>query len=104
MIAVDLVAAAKAGNDAKFEDADARWSANAVKIAGLLSGANPHWPKKDVIELLNVHLSLTKGEAVAGLQKNWGADVQAFDDIFTEINTVADTLSCGIMAQFPDRF
>ncbi|MCI4348240.1 MAG: hypothetical protein L3J97_06455 [Thermoplasmata archaeon] len=104
MIAVDLVAAAKSGNDAKFKDADARWTANAAEIAGLLSGANPHWPKKDVIDLLNLHLKLTKGEAVARLQKDWKADVQAFDDIFTEINTVADTLSAGIMAQFPGKF
>ena len=104
MIAVDLVAAAKAGNDAKFKDADSRWSANVVEIAGLLSGANPHWPKKDVLDLLNLHLNLTKGEAVARLKKDWKADVQAFDDIFTEINTVADTLTAGIIAQFPAKF
>jgi len=104
LIAVDLVAAAKAGNDAKFREADARWTANVVEIAGLLSGANPHWPKKDVVDLLTLHLNLTKGEAVARLKKDWKADVQAFDDIFTEINTVADTLTGGIIAQFPDRF
>lgn len=104
MIAVDLVAAAKAGDDPKFKAADAKWTANAADIAGLLSGANPNWPKKDVVDLLNLHLKLTKGEAVARLQKNWAADVQAFDDIFTEINTVADTLSMGIMKQFPAKF
>jgi hypothetical protein len=104
MIAVDLIAAAKAGDDAKFKDADARWTSNAADIAGLLSGANPNWPQKDVVDLLNLHLKLTKGEAVARLQKNWKADVQAFDDIFTEINTVADTLSSGIMKQFPAKF
>ena len=104
MIAVDLIAAAKSGNDGKFKDADSRWTANAAEIAGLLSGANPNWPKKDVTDLLNLHLKLTKGEAVARLQKDWKADVQAFDDIFTEINTVADTLSSGIMKQFPAKF
>jgi hypothetical protein len=104
MIAVDLVSAAKSGDDAKFKDADSRWSANVVEIAGLLSGANPHWPKKDVLDLLNLHLTLTKGEAVARIKKDWKADVQAFDDIFTEINTVADTLTAGIMAQFPSKF
>jgi hypothetical protein len=104
MIAVDLIAAAKAGNDAKFKDADARWTANAADIATLLSGANPNWPKKDLVDLLNLHLNLTKGEAVARLKKDWKADVQAFDDIFTEINTVADALTGGIMRQFPDKF
>jgi hypothetical protein len=104
LIAVDLVAAAKSGDTTKFNDADARWTANIGEIAGLLSGANPHWPKKDVLDLLSLHLKLTKGEAVARLQKDWKADVQAFDDIFTEINTVADTLSSGILQQFPQRF
>lgn len=104
MIAVDLVAAAKSGDDARFKDADAKWTANADALAGLLSGANPHWPKKDVVDLLNLHLSLTKGEAVARLKKDWKSDVQAFDDIFTEINTVADTLTAGLIQQFPNRF
>jgi len=104
LIAVDLVSAAKAGDNARFQDADHRWSSNVEEIAGLLSGANPNWPKKDVLDLLNLHLKLTKGEAVARLQKDWAADVRAFDDIFTEINTVADTLTDGIVAQFPARF
>jgi hypothetical protein len=104
LIAVDLVAAAKSGDQAKFRDGDDRWTANIGEIATLLSGANPHWPKKDVLDLLALHLKLTKGEVVARLQKEWKADVQAFDDIFTEINTVADTLTAGIMQQFPTKF
>jgi len=104
LIAVDLVAAAKAGDNAKFKDADARWSNNVVEIAGLLSGANPHWPKKDLVDLLNLHLGLTKGEAVARLKKDWAADVQAFDDIFVEINTIADALTAGVVQQFPGQF
>jgi hypothetical protein len=31
-------------------------------------------------------------------------DVEAFDQIFTEIMTVADVLGDGIVKQFPDRF
>ncbi len=104
LIAVDLIAAAKAGDDAKFKNADARWTANVAEIATVLSGVNPHWPKKDLVDLLTLHLNLTKGEAVARLKKDWKADVQAFDDIFTEINTVADALTAGIMKQFPAKF
>jgi hypothetical protein len=57
-----------------------------------------------VRDLLGQHLSLTKGEAVARLQEDWDADVAAFDDIFTEILTMADALTDGIVAQFPERF
>lgn len=104
MIAVDLLAAAKAGDDARFQEEDRKWSNNAGDIATLLSGANPYWPKSDVFDLLATHLKLTKDEAVARLTGKWDDDVAAFDDIFTEILTVADTLTAGIVAQFPDRF
>lgn len=104
MIAVDLLNAAKAGDDPKFQQEDAKWTSNANEIAGLLSSANPNWPKRDVVDLLALHLKLTKDEAVARLTGKWDDDVTAFDDIFTEINTVADTLSNGIIKQFPDKF
>lgn len=104
LIAVDLVEAAKAGDTQTFALADAKWTANAEQIADLLSGANPNWPKADVVDLLGLHLSLTKQEVVARLEENWDADVEAFDQIFTEILTVADVLADGIIKQFPDRF
>jgi hypothetical protein len=104
MIAVELVAAAKSGDQTKFASEDAEWTKNAEDIATFLSGANPNWPKKDVIDLLALHLSLTKGEVVARLKKNWDDDVKAFDDIYTEINTLADTLTEGILKQFPNKF
>ncbi len=104
MIAVDLVGAAIAGDSERFALEDKRWDDNADEIAAFLSGANPNWQAKDVRDLLGQHLSLTKGEAVARLEKNWDADVAAFDDIFTEILTMADALSEGIIMQFPERF
>src|SRR6186997_2107731 len=104
MIAVDLVAAAKSGDDAAFARHDARWTDNIGDIARFLSGANPNWPEKDVLDLLALHLKLTKDEAVARLQGDWAADIRAFDDIFTEIMVLADALNDGIVAQFPDRF
>lgn len=104
MIAVDLVAAAKSGDQAAFATHDGRWTANIQEIASFLAGANPNWPEKDVFDLLALHLKLTKDEAVARISADWAADIKAFDDIFTEIMVVADTLYDGIVAQFPDRF
>lgn len=104
MIAVDLIEAAKSGNDKEFEVQDKKWSQNAEEIATFLSGANPNWPKGDVLDLLNQHLSLTKNEVVARLSSKWDEDVIAFDDIYTEIMTLSDALSEGILKQFPDRF
>ena len=104
MIAVDLVAAAKSGNQAAFAMHDARWTANAEAIAAFLAGANPNWPENDVLDLLALHLKLTKDEAVARISADWISDVKAFDDIFTEIMVLADALHDGIVAQFPERF
>ena len=104
MIAVDLVAAAKTNDQNRFAQEDHKWTKNAEEIATFLSGANSNWTKADLVDLLGQHLSLTKAEAVARLTKDWEADVKAFDDIFTEIRTVADTLSGGIIMQFPNKF
>lgn len=104
MIAVDLVADAKGGDDPKFAKDDAAWTENAAEIARFLAGANPNWPEKDVMDLLALHLQLTKGEVVARLKKDWNAAVKAFDDIFTEIMVLADALYDGLVAQFPDKF
>jgi hypothetical protein len=104
MIAVDLIAAAKSGDQKKFGIEDAKWTKNVEEIAAFLSGANPNWPRKDVVDLLMLHLNLTKVEVVARLNKKWDDDIKAFDDIFTEILTVADTLTDGLIKQFPDKF
>ena len=105
MIAVELIKAAKASDDRKFGEYDKKWDDNAHQIAKFLSSADPkNWPEAAVYDLLDQHLRLTKGEVVARLKKDWAADVKAFDDIFTEIMVVADTLDDGLVAQFPARF
>jgi hypothetical protein len=104
LIAVELIDAAKSGEQEKFQEQDAAWDRNAREIAAFLSGANPNWPEGDVYDLLNLHLTLTKNEVVARLEKNWDADIAAFDGIFTEILTVADALSDGLVKQFPEKF
>ena len=104
MIAVDLLAAAKAGDNDQFAVSDQKWEVSAHDIARFLAGANPHWPEEDTFDLLALHLKLTKASAVARLTGDWTADVKAFDDIFTEIIVVADTLSEGITKAFPEQF
>jgi len=103
-IAVDLVAAAKAGDNARVAEADRRWHANANDLATFLSGANPNWPKATVLSMLNQHLALTTQEATARLQGRWADDQAAFDGIFNQILGMADALSDGIVKQFPAKF
>jgi hypothetical protein len=102
-IAVDLIKAAKAGNKAGQQQADGRWQQNAVQIAELLSKANPHWPKDTLVDMMKKHLSTTTNEVVARLNKNWEADVRAFDEVYDHILHMADALSEGIVKQFPGK-
>ena len=104
LIAVELVASAKAGDEAAFATHDRKWTQNAADIAEFLASANSYWPEKVVVDLLTLHLSLTKEEAVARLNKDYQKDIEIFDQILTEILTLADALSEGIVKQFPERF
>jgi len=105
LIAADLIAAAKTGDQAKVAAEQTRWQANADDIATLLSKANPRqWKRSEVRAMLNEHLRLTTDEVVARLQGRWAADVAAYDRIHHHALGMADTLSAGLVAQFPARF
>lgn len=103
-IAVELVAAAKAGDNAKVASVDQRWKNNAGDIATFLSGANPNWSRADLVAMLNEHLRLTTNEATLRLQKRWSEDVANFDQIFDQSTHMADALANGIIKQFPGKF
>jgi len=105
LIAADLIAAAKAGNADEVAAQQARWHQNAVDIAALLNSVNPRFWKQDaVLAMLDEHLRLTTDEVVARLQGDWAADVASYDRIHHHALGMADTLSTGIIEQFPRRF
>jgi len=105
VIAAEVVAAAKASDTAKLQDASKRWNANADEIATFLSGANPKaWPLADMKKMMHEHLELTTAEAVARLHGDWSADIAAYDKVHMQILHMADMLSAGIISQFPKKF
>ncbi len=104
LVAADLVAAAKAGDDALVSSAAAAWYANADEIAELLAAANPHWSVDTLRDMMRMHLDQTLTEASARLGGDWDADVAAYDEIHHHILSMADTLADGIIEQFPRRF
>ncbi len=105
LIAADLLAAAKAGDTAAFDDAKTRWYANADDIATFLSAANPkNWPLAEMKMMMKEHLDGTLQEASARLAGNWDADIAAYDAVHVQILGMADMLAEGIIKQFPDRF
>jgi hypothetical protein len=105
LIAADVVAAARAGDEQKLADAQARWHANADDIAEVLASVNPRfWKLATMQEEMRTHLNLTTQEVVARLQEDWDADVAAYDRIHDHILHMSDLLSDGLVGQFPKRF
>jgi hypothetical protein len=103
--AVALLQAAKAGDQALIAQRSDEWYANANEIADFLSHANPrNWPRKKMRRMMNTHLDQTLSEAVNRLGGNYDADVRDYDKIHHHILRMADTLSKGIIKQFPRRF
>jgi hypothetical protein len=103
-IAVDVIKAAKAGDNAGLKQADAKWQQNATAIADFLSKANPHWPQATLADMMKTHLSTTTDEVTARLNKKWDEDVIAFDAVYNHILKMSDALAEGIVRHFPDKF
>jgi hypothetical protein len=103
--AAELVAAAKANDTAKMQDANRRWFANADAIAAFLSGANPkNWPAAEMQQMMHDHLNLTTAEVQARLKGDWAGDIAAYDKVHEQILRMADMLSAGIVSQSPAKF
>jgi hypothetical protein len=105
LIAADLIAVARKGDQAGIASEQARWTANADQIATLLNKANPRsWKLGAMKTMMRDHLRLTTNEVVARLQGKWTADVRSYDRIHLQILHMADMLSDGLVKQFPARF
>jgi hypothetical protein len=101
----ELVMASKANDTAKANEAQTRWSANADSIATFLSGANPsNWPEAEMKQMMHDHLTLTAEEATAQLHSDWSGSIAAYDKVHTQILSMADMLTDGIVKQYPDKF
>ena len=105
VIAADLLKAAKANNQADFNNANSKWFRNADDIAMFLSTANPNnWPFEDLKKMMHEHLNLTTKEAVARIKNDYKGDIEAYDKTRAELLEMSDMLATGIIIQFPDKF
>jgi hypothetical protein len=103
--AVTLLQAAKAGDQAAFDAANAAWYANGAEIAQFMNGANPeNWPLDHATHHMTMHLDLTLQEAANRLGGRFAADIADCDAVHDAILEMADFLSLGIINQFPKQF
>ena len=105
-IAGEILEAVKTGNSAAYQDANARWYANAHDIAVFFSQTldPPVGSLAEMDAMMKGHLDATTAEVVARLQGDWAGDVAAYDKVHEQALEMADMLSDGIIANFPAKF
>lgn len=98
-----VVDAAKSNNKADLDKYNKLWYKNADDIADFLSGANPNLSNSELKDMLHKHLDFVTAQVVAIINKNWKADVEAYDKGEDHMIKFADVLSEGIIKQFPEK-
>lgn len=101
---VEVLRAAKVGDEGAEERATDRAERNAAKIADFLSQANPNWSRGRVHELFKDQLEHANEEIDARIGKRWDADVKTFDASHKQVLRIADAFSEGIVRQYPEKF
>jgi len=105
VIAAELVTAANNGDTAVFNDAKARWYANAHDIAVQMNKMNPQfWPLEETEQMWVDHLDATLEEAATHLTGDFAGEVAAYDKVHDMALEMADFISAGVMQQFPSKF
>ncbi|MFR1710039.1 MAG: glycosyltransferase [Clostridium sp.] len=104
LIAGKVVDAAKSGSKSDFEKYNKSWYKNADDIADFLSSINPNYSNKTLKDMLHRHLQLLTDAVTARLNKDWKADIRAYDQGEDHIIRLADVLADGIIKQFPEKF
>lgn len=104
VIAGQVVDSAKSNNKSDLDKYNKSWYKNADDIADFLSSANSNWANSELKDMLHKHLEFVTAQVVARLNKNWKADIEAYDKGEEHMIKFADVLSDGIVKQFPQKF
>lgn len=103
--AVPVLEAARDGDKEALDKAVDAWYANAKQIADFLSDANPdNWPRSAMERMLKQHITQTIAYSVDLLKNDFAKSIKDYDKAREHMMKLADTLSEGIIAQFPEKF
>ncbi|MGH3439760.1 MAG: hypothetical protein ACRDRN_25320, partial [Sciscionella sp.] len=102
---VPLLKDVKAGDSAAATKDFNKILANGVQIGKFLEAANPkNWPAPAVENMFTVHNKQTETYALDIFKGNYKQSITDFETALNHMLSMADTLSAGIIAQFPNKF
>ncbi len=101
---VPILKDAQAGDQAALSQAISVVLANGTQIGNFLGRANPNWSAASMRQMMRVHNQQTLVYATDILKGNWAAAVTDYDAAEAHMVQMADMLSRGIIAQFPQKF
>lgn len=101
---VAFAKAAKTQDKAAENKASTQWTTTADQTADFLTKQNSNWSSSDMRFALRSYIDMTKQEAIDIFSNKYDASITDYDNLQKQTLQTADTLSLGIMQQFPDRF
>jgi hypothetical protein len=102
-ISVEVMLCAKEKKHGKLQEANARWYANAAALAAFLGNLNDYWASDKIQLIIQEQLSFTTTQAICRINKDYAADIVAYDKAQANVIQMADVFADGIAYQFPEK-
>jgi hypothetical protein len=99
-----VIKSIKNKNQIEFEKTKVDFYRNADEIAEFLNSANPNWNRTDIQKMLHRHLDDVITNTTLIQNKDWINEIRAFDKGEENLINFADTITEGIIKQFPEKF
>ncbi len=101
----DYMNADFSGNKKAKTAAMEKMTKNADEIATFLSSANPNnWPKGAIVSALAAHGGYHMTEIDQLSKKDFSSEAKTWEAMQKQVEGIADTLTEGIVKQFPQKF
>jgi uncharacterized protein (UPF0335 family) len=102
-ISVQVMTFAKEAKQTELLEANDRWYANADAIASFLADINSYWATDKIQSIIKDQLRLTTTQAVCRINKDYSADIIAYDKAHSDVLLMAEIFADGIANQFPEK-